>query len=262
MPNTFNERQSRFPALFVSDVHLSENLPRTTEFFLHFLKQKASQAQQLFLLGDLFEYWAGDDDGASPYHQIIIQALRKLSDNGVKLYWIAGNRDFLIGNHFAQEAGVHLLPDPTFITIEGRKLLLSHGDSLCTDDHDYMTFRSMVRETAWQNQFLTLPLTERKAIIDTMRSTSASAQNQKSMTIMDVNQNAVEQLLLNYPECTFIHGHTHRTAIHQHGNYERYVLPDWDYDQIGHQRGGWLELDSGGELRFRAPFARELQSIK
>jgi UDP-2,3-diacylglucosamine hydrolase len=242
--------QPKAVALFVSDVHLCDALPHTTEHFLDFLSKHAIHAERLYLLGDLFEYWAGDDDADSPYNHIVIQALRAISDAGVKLFWIAGNRDFLVGENFATMIGAQILPDPTSINLAGKHLLISHGDALCTDDVNYIAFRNMVRQPAWQAQFLAKPLTERKAIIEGMRKSSSEAQQNKSTAIMDVNQDAVAALCQSYSGSILIHGHTHRHATHQEAHGARYVLPDWDYDHAIPTRGGWLRLDAGGELSF------------
>ncbi len=237
-------------ALFVSDVHLSENLPHTTAAFLKFLREQALFCDQLYLLGDLFEYWAGDDDLNDPYNRMITLAIREVSDAGVKVFWMAGNRDFLVGENFARETGTTLLHDPTQIQIVDRNLIITHGDALCTDDTDYMVFRAMVRQANWQTAFLSKPLAERKALISQMRKASNSEQQHKSMEIMDVNQEAVNTLFLAYDKATLIHGHTHRTALHHGALGQRYVLPDWDCDHASQVRGGWLSLSREGQLKF------------
>jgi UDP-2,3-diacylglucosamine hydrolase len=245
-----NITQAKALAIFVSDVHLSDALPNTTEYFLNFLHKHAMNAERVYLLGDLFEYWAGDDDCEDNFNQRIIKAFRELSDTGVKLFWIAGNRDFLIGENFAKKTGVQLLPDPSQIHLAGHHFIISHGDALCTDDTSYMTFRAMVRRSEWQSAFLSRPLAERKAIIFNMRKASNAEQQNKSMEIMDVNLHAVDALFQQYPGTTLIHGHTHRNAIHQEEHGMRYVLPDWDCDHDANKRGGWLRLDASGELEF------------
>ena len=237
-------------ALFVSDIHLSPALPKTTERFLSFLSNHAPSVERLYILGDLFEYWAGDDDASDNYNQIIVRALKQVSEMGVELFWIAGNRDFLIGPQFCEAIGAQALNDPTLHEIDGKRFLLSHGDALCTDDTGYMQFREMVRNPMWQQQFLAKPLSERKAIIEGMRKMSHQEQQNKRMEIMDVNLDAVTQLVQAHPGCTLIHGHTHRNAIHHEAFAQRYVLQDWDFDHSGHERGGYLELDHQGQLRF------------
>jgi UDP-2,3-diacylglucosamine hydrolase len=251
-PNTdkSNMAQAKALAIFVSDIHLSDALPTTTEYFLNFLHKHAMNAERVYLLGDLFEYWAGDDDCEENFNQGIIKAFRELSDAGVELFWIAGNRDFLVGENFAQKTGIRLLSDPSQLDLAGRHLLISHGDALCTDDTSYMTFRTMVRQLEWQTAFLSRPLAERKAIILNMRKASHVEQQNKSMAIMDVNHHAVDALFQQYTGTTLIHGHTHRNAIHQEKYGMRYVLPDWDCDHSKNRRGGWLRLDATGKLEF------------
>jgi UDP-2,3-diacylglucosamine hydrolase len=234
-------------ALFVSDVHLHEGIPRTTEAFLHFLDHAVLHAQHVYLLGDMFEYWAGDDDMDGGYNEGIVTALRKLSDSGVKLYWIAGNRDFLVGEEFAYRTGITLLEDPTVVQHAGQRIILAHGDAQCTDDVDYMAFRSTVRDPAWQRQFLGMPLAERKKIIDGMRAGSRQAQQQKAHDIMDVNDEAINALFAASNASILIHGHTHRPAMHAHAGLIRHVLPDWDCDGAV-PRGGWLALAEDGSI--------------
>jgi UDP-2,3-diacylglucosamine hydrolase len=247
-----HEAQAEAVALFVSDLHLQPSLSRTTQAFLDFLSQHASKAHQLYLLGDLFEYWAGDDDIASPYHAHLVKALRALSDAGVAIYWIAGNRDFLVGQGLAKAAGMILLAEPHVTTISGQRIVLIHGDAQCTDDAAYMEFRKKVRDPAWQAEFLALPLAQRKAIIDGMRSGSREAQRGKSYEIMDVNPGAIAALFDATGATVMIHGHTHRPAIHEHHSGEqmrtRYVLPDWDCDTEA-ARGGWLALHASGKFQ-------------
>lgn len=249
--NTAKQKaQANKLALFVSDVHLSPALPKTTERFLSFLRHQARETERLYILGDLFEYWAGDDDLDDAYNQIVVQALKQVSDDGVKLFWIAGNRDFLIGSKFCETIGAKALNDPSLLELNGKHLLISHGDALCTDDTGYMQFRQMVRNPIWQEQFLKKPLSERKAIIEGMRKMSHQEQQNKRMEIMDVNLIAVNDLVKAYPGCTLIHGHTHRNAIHDEEFAPRYVLPDWDFDHSVHTRGGYLALEHDGQLRF------------
>lgn len=238
-------------ALFVSDVHLCEAMPKTAQAFLHFLNHTAKQTERLYLLGDLFEYWAGDDDADAPLHQEVIKALKELTEHGVQLFWMAGNRDFLLGSRFAEKTGIQRLSDPSTIHLAGLKFLLSHGDILCTDDHNYMQFRQMVRQEAWQQQFLQKPLAERKAIIHSMREASMQDQRQKSMAIMDVNQAAVDALMKEHDSTILIHGHTHRTAQHQKAAGTRYVLPDWDCESPSAVRGGYLSLDAKAAFHFQ-----------
>lgn len=241
-------------ALFASDIHLHPSLPSTTAAFFDFLKHHAPMAQQLYLLGDLFEYWAGDDDLPNLYHREVINAIRAVSDAGVQIFWIGGNRDFLIAERFAHATGVKLLPDPSKILIAGRSIVVTHGDAQCTDDVSYMAFRKMVRQSQWQKDFLALPLSQRKTIIEGMRKESKSGQKEKTMGIMDVNHDAISRLFLEHKAQVIIHGHTHRPARHLHSEGMRYVLPDWDCDTgAGGQtpRGGWLAAYDNQEILFQ-----------
>jgi UDP-2,3-diacylglucosamine hydrolase len=232
-------------SLFISDLHLCASRPAVTRAFLDFLEATARRAEKLFILGDLFEYWAGDDDLDSPEHQAIIQAFKALSTQGVEICLIHGNRDFLMGEAFSQRAGVKILHDPSALVLYGWRILLSHGDALCTDDLEYQQFKKMVRSQDWQANFLGQPLQTRKAQIEALRRQSEQEKSNKSSAIMDVNQGAVEALLtdFDYP-ALLIHGHTHRPQVHQLSinghDCARIVLGDW-YDQ-----GSCLSLDETG----------------
>ena len=241
-------------ALFISDLHLQSEMPATTEAFLRFLSSAARHAKQLYLLGDIFEYWAGDDDLESPFAQIICHALREVSNAGVAVFWIAGNRDFLVGDVFARATNITLLPDPYLFEHAGKRYLISHGDQFCTDDLAYQQFRTQVRKPEWQAAFLSKPLVERKAIIAGMRQQSQQHQQkqmQQSAMIMDVNPDAVIAQLNQHQADVLIHGHTHRPALHQYGQKLRYVLSDWDRDsdQAKAWRGDWLALLEDGSLQ-------------
>jgi UDP-2,3-diacylglucosamine hydrolase len=232
-------------SLFISDLHLCDARPAISSAFIHFLKNEAVNAENLFILGDLFEYWAGDDDIDHPHHQSVIKALKALSTHGTKTFFIHGNRDFLIGTRFSKDAGITLLADPTIIELYGKKVLLSHGDDLCTDDVAYQAFREQVRNPKWQSQFLAQPLASRKAQIEALRIRSEDEKSGKPLMIMDINQTALEKLMIaqDYPPL-FIHGHTHRPNVHHlninHHQCQRVVLGDW-YDQ-----GSCLRLDQDG----------------
>jgi UDP-2,3-diacylglucosamine hydrolase len=232
-------------SLFVSDLHLCESRPHITSAFMAFLADTASHAQALYILGDLFEYWAGDDAMASGAHQSIIRALKKLSRQNVQIYFMHGNRDFLLGEDFAKATGATFLADPSLITLYGKPVLLSHGDKLCTDDVAYQEFRKEVRSSAWQQQFLNQPLAKRIAYIEQLRAKSEQAKSTKSMQIMDVNAAELESMLgyFNYPPL-FIHGHTHRPNKHtltlQGHSCERWVLGDW------YEQGSYLKLSANG----------------
>lgn len=232
-------------SLFISDLHLCHSRPEITTQFIEFLQNKATQAESLYILGDLFEYWAGDDDLGDPHHQQIIAALRILAASGTNVFFIHGNRDFLIADGFTQTTGIELLNDPTLLTLYGKQVLLSHGDALCTDDVAYQAFRRQVRDPAWQQTFLAQPLISRKAQIEAMRMRSEQEKSGKTETIMDVNDAAVAALIraYNYPEL-LIHGHTHRPAVHQllidgHAC-RRWVLGDW------YEQGSCLRVDASG----------------
>ncbi|MEN3277500.1 MAG: UDP-2,3-diacylglucosamine hydrolase [Massilia sp.] len=238
---------ARTLALFISDLHLQESHPRTADAFFRFLAEHAAHAEQLYLLGDIFEYWAGDDDLGTPFHARVIAALRTLAASGVAVYWMAGNRDFLVGTGFAQAAGLTLLDEPHVATIGGRRVALVHGDAECTLDIKYMEFRAMVRQPAWQAQFLGMPLAQRKQIIAGLREGSREAHTTKSYEIMDVTPDAIEALFAATGADLLIHGHTHRPALHLHGDKRRYVLPDWELDAEP-PRGGWLAIDEHGAV--------------
>ena len=260
-PKPAQEAQSQTVALFVSDLHLQASLPRTTEAFFDFLRH-AKKSQQLYLLGDVFEYWAGDDDMGTPYNRRVVDAIREVSDRRVKVFWMAGNRDFLVGANFARASGATILPDPFVATLANRRVVLTHGDAQCTDDVAYMDFRAQVRQADWQQQFLAMPLAQRKAIIDGMRHESRAAQSAKSREIMDVNAGAIAALFDSSATSLMIHGHTHRPARHQYGEGDtsrvRYVLPDWDCEGES-IRGGWIALESDGRIkRYDAAGAQQL----
>lgn len=232
-------------SLFISDLHLCESRPEIIDTFTSFLEGVASQADALYILGDLFEYWAGDDAIASGAHAQTITALKNLHNHDVNTYLIHGNRDFLLGDIFTQASKVQILPDPSLIQLHGKSVLLSHGDALCTDDTAYQKFREEVRTESWKAQFLSQPLAERIAYIESVRKKSEQEKSIKSMQIMDVNPTAVSALLqaYDYPN-TLIHGHTHRPYRHEHRQddhlCERWVLGDW-YDH-----GSFLKLDDMG----------------
>lgn len=239
---------ARTLALFISDLHLQESHPRTADAFFRFLEDHARHTRQLYLLGDIFEYWAGDDDLATPFHARVVSALRSLADSGVALFWMAGNRDFLVGQGFADAAGLNLLAEPHVADIGGHRIALVHGDAECTLDTRYMEFRAMVRNPAWQQQFLAMPLEKRKAIIAGLREGSREAHTTKTYEIMDVTPDAIEAVFARTGAGVLIHGHTHRPALHRHGDRLRYVLPDWELDGET-PRGGWIAIAEDGAIR-------------
>ena len=230
--------------LFISDLHLSEDQPHITQLFLDFARNTASKADALYILGDLFEYWAGDDDRNTPFHRQIIAAMRDVSQQGTALFIMHGNRDFLMGEQLAQECLATILPDPTLIDLYGTPTLLTHGDALCSDDQEYQAFRKQVREPAWRNHFLAQPLAQRKTQIEQLRQMSEKQKQNKAMDIMDVNLASVAWLFRSHRYPRIIHGHTHRQKHHRHevdgNNCERWVLGDW------HQTGNALRCDAAG----------------
>ncbi|HVC28061.1 MAG TPA: UDP-2,3-diacylglucosamine diphosphatase [Gammaproteobacteria bacterium] len=216
--------------LFISDLHLDASRPRITQLFLDFMKQEPRQADAVYILGDFFEVWLGDDD-PDPHHAQVMDAVRELTDSGVPVYFMHGNRDFLIGTDFAKRTGVQLLPDPTVVELSGIPTLLMHGDTLCTDDVEYQAFRKLVRDPVRQKAFLASPLAERRAFVTHARAASGLSIAQKSESIMDVNQQAVETVMREHGVDRLIHGHTHRPATHKlqsDGEHKiRIVLGDW-----------------------------------
>lgn len=255
------EAQNGAVALFVSDLHLQPSMRATTEAFRSFLKQHARRAERLYLLGDIFEYWAGDDDLDAPYVRDIVDMLRMVGDADTQLFWIGGNRDFLAGPQFAARTGIAMLPDPCVIEVAGRRIALTHGDAQCTDDHAYMAFRAQVRDPAWRAHFLAQPLAQRKKAIEELRAASREAQRDKPMEIMDVNPQAIASLFEATGTDLMIHGHTHRPALHamsiEGKTHLRYVLPDWDCESEP-RRGGWIAIDRRGVFHRHAADGAEL----
>ncbi len=242
-------------ALFISDLHLQPALPKTTQAFLNFLQNQGKQAEQLYILGDLFEYWAGDDDMDSEYLKTITRSIREVSDSGTTVFWICGNRDFLTGERFLEATHAKALSELSVINCNGKKIALAHGDAQCTDDVSYMQFRNMVRNPVWQQQFLGMPLAQRKAIIATMRQDSQKGNQEKSAHIMDVNASAISDVFKQTEASVFIHGHTHQPGRHVHNNEKgeclRLILSDWNLDS-DLPRGDWIELTQNGKWKRHA----------
>lgn len=215
--------------LFVSDLHLCPTRPVLTGLFFDFLAKSMSTADHLYILGDLFEYWIGDDALSDPFNASVCTALRNCP---TPISLIVGNRDFLIGEAFCTNSGVRLLPEETVIDIEGTPTLLLHGDTLCTDDVEYQRFRHQVRSSTWQAEFLAQTLAQRNAIVERMRSQSKQQKQEKSMALMDVNEETVQQAFRTHQVKQMVHGHTHRLNTHQHvvdgQPCTRYVLGDWE----------------------------------
>jgi UDP-2,3-diacylglucosamine hydrolase len=219
--------------LFISDLHLQGARPDITDRFFRFLETEAAEAEALYILGDLFEAWIGDDD-PDEHNREVQAAMRRLTDAGVAGYFMHGNRDFLIGEAFAERTGFTLLDDPVVHELHGTPVLLSHGDAYCTDDVEYQAFRRQSRNPAWQQQVLAMPVEQRRALAGKARKESQAAMVDKAEDIMDVNAEAVAAALREAGVTTLVHGHTHRPAIHDLDldgmPATRIVLGDW-YEQ-------------------------------
>jgi UDP-2,3-diacylglucosamine hydrolase len=229
--------------LFISDLHLDENSPEIGEQFLRFLEGEAADADALYILGDLFESWVGDDD-PNPHYAIMKSALRALVDSGVPVFFMHGNRDFMISDQFASETGVTLLSDPTPIELHGKKVLLSHGDALCIDDKQYQQVRLMTRNPDWQAMMRAKPLQERIAFAESARQQSKEYNDSVGEDIMDVNKDAVVGTFRTRGVDILLHGHTHRPAIHdvqlEDRVAKRIVLGDW------YEQGSVVRWDANG----------------
>jgi UDP-2,3-diacylglucosamine hydrolase len=229
--------------LFISDLHLDPDRPVITALFLDFLQHRAVGAEALYILGDLFEAWIGDDDDARLGRQVAA-ALKDLTAGGVPVYLVHGNRDFLVGERFAAASGVYLLSEATVIDLYGTPTLIMHGDTLCTDDLTYQAFRAQVRSPQWQAQLLARPLAERRQIAKQLREGSQQATQQKAGEITDVNPDEVIRIMREYGISRLIHGHTHRPAIHNlliDGRpAQRIVLGDW------YEQGSVLSCNAAG----------------
>ena len=240
--------------LFISDLHLDAERPQVTDLFGRFLREEAHRVDALYILGDLFEAWVGDDD-PSETGDFVARELRAFGERGVPVYFIRGNRDFLLGEDYARRAGMTILPDPAVVMLYGQPTLIAHGDTLCTSDVAYQQFRAQVRNPAWQQQFLSQPLAARMAFAQQARAASkahqAGLQDKGAMeTITDVAPEAVEATLSRFGIERLIHGHTHRPAIH-----------DLDIDGRAHQRivlGDWY--DQGSVLRV-SPSGVQLEAL-
>ena len=213
--------------LFISDCHLDAGRPEITQALVKFLQTRAREARYLYVLGDLFEVWLGDDDPADD-HQVVIDSLHRLADS-CEVYFMAGNRDFLLGEKFASKVGMALLEEPCILQLGRSRVVLIHGDSLCIDDQDYQAFRAMVRNPKWISGFLARSLQERRQIAAQLREDSVRAMHQKSFEIMDVNATAVADCFDENNADVIVHGHTHRPAVHRHdAGLQRIVLGDWN----------------------------------
>ncbi|RWR00733.1 UDP-2,3-diacylglucosamine hydrolase [[Pantoea] beijingensis] len=237
--------------LFIADLHLCHEEPAITAGFLRFLQREAVHADALYILGDLFEAWIGDDD-PNPLHAEVARALLVLKQQGVPCYFIHGNRDFLLGQQFAHASGMRLLPEEKILTLYGKRILILHGDTLCTDDQSYQRFRRKVHQRWLQKLFLALPLFVRQRIAARMRDGSKQANSTKSLAIMDVNPEAVINAFKQHQVNGMIHGHTHRPAVHtleiDGQTVQRVVLGAW------HQQGSMIQVDNAGVTLISFPF--------
>ena len=232
--------------LFISDLHLCGARPAITGLFLDFLRHRARSADALYILGDLFEYWIGDEAVEQEEFRAIVRGLRELTAGGTPVFVMHGNRDFLMAHGFETATGCRLLADPARIDLHGTPTLLMHGDSLCIDDVEYMAFRAQVRNPAWQREFLARPVAERDRIVRDFREISKNSTASKKPEIMDVNQKAVEAIMREHGVQRLIHGHTHRPKEHvftlDGRTAQRMVLGDW------YEQGSVLSVDAQGWL--------------
>ena len=238
---------SRLPGLmstlFISDLHLTPERPASTEYFVEFMRLKANSANTIYVLGDLFEYWIGDDAssilGAGP----VIGEFKRLADAGTRLFFMPGNRDFLVGDALCDQAGFQYMDDQTLVTLNTEPVLLLHGDSLCTDDIEHQQFRAMVNDANWQTHFLEMPIETRIEHAQQARAMSSSNNKNYSDVIMDVTESAVADAFRDHAVKLMIHGHTHRPNIHKQRvsdtDTTRIVLGDW------YEQASYLELDGG-----------------
>ena len=231
-------------SLAISDLHLPTERPGIVEQFFGFLAGPARGASSLYVLGDLFEYWAGDDDFDDPLNHSVAQGFASLVREGTQVFFMHGNRDLLVGQEFARRASAKLLEDPTLLDLHGTRTLLMHGDTLCTDDVKYLEFRAYARHPQNQARFLAQPIAARHAEIEGLRTRNTREKAGKTAEIMDVNAQAVEQVLREHGYPRLIHGHTHRPARHVHlvdgHECERWVLADW------YESGSYLKCDVKG----------------
>ena len=236
--------------LFISDLHLETDRPDIGDQFFAFVEGEAKDAEALYILGDLFDAWVGDDD-PNPHFADVKAALKKLVDSGVPVYFMHGNRDFMVGEDFAEETGVRILPDPISVDLYGENVLLSHGDAMCTDDFEYQQIRVMTRKPEWQAMMRAKPLEERLLLANAAREESIAHGQTMNLDIMDVNANAVKRTILDYGVDILLHGHTHRPDVHfvDVGNRvaKRIVLGDW------YEQGSVLRWDEDGPVLSSLP---------
>ncbi len=269
---------------FISDLHISHRTPKTLQAFEHWIATVSSPNSHIFILGDLFEIWFGDD-----YTDEVVQRTQSAfihsKDAGSTLYFMQGNRDFLIGDTFCKQVGFKLLTDPDFIQINQHIILLTHGDQLCVDDQDYQRFRHMTRSNNWIDNFLSQPLADRIELANSIREHSERDKSHKKIEIMDISQSAVNNAYLgHWPDGRLIgrsnvilHGHTHRCAVHGlnqpglinqscHGKLHhqlRFVLPDWDFDYPKEKfNGGYLTIQHDGTFQLNLLHSSQLIELK
>jgi UDP-2,3-diacylglucosamine hydrolase len=237
--------------LFISDLHLHPSRPLVTDCFVQFLEESAATSEALYILGDLFEVWIGDDD-PDPHHRRVIDALHKFTASGAECFFARGNRDVIIGRRFCAETGCQLLNETTIIELYGTRILISHGDELCTDDHAYQRFRHQARSPTWRALFLALPLSLRRFVAQHLRRRSKVDTALKPEDITDVSEEAVEEAFASHRVTTMIHGHTHRPGVHQLELFRkprtRIVLGDW------YEQGSVLRWDESGYRLETFPF--------
>jgi len=235
--------------LFISDLHLAPERPDIIQLFIRFLNNQAAQAESLYILGDLVEYWLGDDDDAIGLNNVF-NSMKQQADNGLKIFLMHGNRDFLMGEALAKRCGCTLIHEPHIVNFENAPFLLMHGDILCTDDVRYQELRSMLRNPAWQEDFLSKPLAEREEMALALRKQSQQETQSKEQEIMDVNPVAVKNAFIDNQVSLMIHGHTHRPAIHEleidNKPAKRIVLGDW------YTQGSFLEFNSVNDFELKS----------
>ena len=228
---------------FISDLHISESQPEIAKQFISFLENSAKDTDALYILGDLFEYWIGDDD-PNPYYKIIISALNNYTASGIPTYFMHGNRDFLIGDIFAKKTGIKILKDPNIIRLNDEKIMLSHGDIFCTDDGEYQITRKLTRDPEWQKMMLKKSIAEREKFAHISRMKSITHTKFLDENITDVNQDEINRAFRSNNLTKIIHGHTHKPAIHDtlinDISHQRLVLGDW------YEQGSILDWDESG----------------
>lgn len=236
---------------FISDLHLTPQRTEVAKLFSDFLSEAQADADTIYILGDLFEFWVGDDAVDEIGQSGAFNAIRRVTDSGTQVFFIPGNRDFLAGPGFERETGSRILADPTSIELDGVKVLLMHGDSMCTDDKAHQQFRAQVNDVGWQREFLGLPVSKRIELALNARSQSALHKSTTTMEIMDVNQVAVESEISKHDAAYLIHGHTHRPGIHpvhaKGRNSIRIVLGDWNtHNSVLRYEAGTFRLSAHG----------------